>query len=287
VVFSTAENGMIPAAFTFDNRPIARTLENNPVRIVTPSNWSRLGFLRSGASANRVVVVPHGIDPTIFSPLDESSRAEIRRGLRWDGVVFLTVGAATANKGVNLLLKAFAAVSRKHPRTHLYIKGINDLYESNVRVEETISNLSEDEKRQISGRAHFTGGLGPFTEMARLYRLADAYVCPYLSEGFCLPALEAAACGAPVICTEGGPTDDFVRDEFAMRIRSRMMTVPDCYGEPGWQLEPDLDHLIELMTRVVEQPEIRQRAHIAGPQFVHGNYTWRHAVDRLLPILFS
>ena len=46
--------------------------------------------------------------------------------------------------------------------------------------------------------------------MAALYNLADAYVTPYHAEAFNMPALEAAACGVPLIVPRGGPTDDFV-----------------------------------------------------------------------------
>jgi glycosyltransferase involved in cell wall biosynthesis len=121
--------------------------------------------------------------------------------------------------------------------------------------------------------------------MATLYQLADAYVAPYRAEGFGLPVLEAIACGLPVICTAGGATDDFVRDDFALRISSKLVHLQS-YDEPGIQLEPNLDHLIELMKRVIEQPEIARRARTAGPEFVRANYTWRHAVDKLMPLLF-
>ena len=53
---------------------------------------------------------------------------------------------------------------------------------------------------------HLTSG----AQMAALYNLADAYVTPYHAEAFNMPALEAAACGVPLIVPRGGPTDDFV-----------------------------------------------------------------------------
>jgi hypothetical protein len=47
-------------------------------------------------------------------------------------------------------------------------------------------------------------------QLNSLYSVADAYVTPYRAEGFNLPALEAQACGTPVIATQGGATDDFL-----------------------------------------------------------------------------
>jgi hypothetical protein len=88
-----------------------------------------------------------------------------------------------------------------------------------------------------------------------------------------------------VICTAGGSSDDFVRDEFTMRISSqRVYTMSD--EGPVMQLEPNLDHLIELMTQAIEQPRIAERARAAGPQFVRENFTWRHVVDKLVDVLF-
>ena len=147
------------------------------------------------------------------------------------------------------------------------------------------AKLTAEEIAQIDNRVHYRGGVGSLADMATLYQLSDAYVAPYRAEGFGLPVLEAAACGLPVICTAGGSTDDFVRDDFGLQISSRITHLP-CYGESGMQLEPNLEHLIELMRRVIEQPEIAERARVAGPQFVRANFTWGHAVDKLLGVLF-
>jgi glycosyltransferase involved in cell wall biosynthesis len=122
--------------------------------------------------------------------------------------------------------------------------------------------------------------------MAALYQAADAFVSPYRAEGFNLPVLEASACGLPVICTNGGPTDDFVTDQFARRIESRT-TFRHVEGGQASRLEPSVDHLIVLMASAIEDADWRQQAAQAGPFHVAANYTWDHAVDTLLRSLFS
>jgi glycosyltransferase involved in cell wall biosynthesis len=122
--------------------------------------------------------------------------------------------------------------------------------------------------------------------MARFYQMSDAYVAPYLAEGFNMPVLEAIACGLPVICTGGGATDDFTRDDFAMRIGSQAKTITLAPGVIGKELHPDQDHLIELMRHVIDDPSFTARALKAGPEFVRGHYTWTHVVDQLLGTLF-
>jgi glycosyltransferase involved in cell wall biosynthesis len=121
--------------------------------------------------------------------------------------------------------------------------------------------------------------------MARLYHAADCYVSSYLAEGFNLPVLEAAACGLPVICTAGGSTDDFVTDDFALRVEStlarlRVEGVPEARG-----LAPDHDHLVHLMLCMADDEEFRVAARRAGPAYVTERFTWERIVDRLLPVL--
>src|SRR5580658_8091941 len=256
VVFTTSEFRMIPKAYTFDNRPIAATLAENDTVVVTPSNWSREGLLVSGAPPERVIVVPHGVDPIVFSPMDEAERDQLRRAMKWDGFIFVTVGAGTKNKGIDLILKALAVISKKHPQVRLMIKGLDDLYSSDKSLAIEMRALPAEDAQRVGNLLHYRGGVAPFTDLAMLYRLADAYIASYRAEGFCLPALEAAACGAPVICTTGGPTDDFMRDDFCLRINSHLEVLADCHGEPGLRWEPDLDHLIGQMLRVIEEPEI-------------------------------
>jgi len=116
-----------------------------------------------------------------------------------------------------------------------------------------------------------------------LYQAADAYVSPYLAEGFNLPVLEAAACGLPVICTKGGPTDDFTHPDFALQIESKF-TPMTFENESFFILAPDVNHLIALMAAIVEKPEIAARARNSGPNFVARGFTWKHAVDNLLDV---
>jgi glycosyltransferase involved in cell wall biosynthesis len=118
--------------------------------------------------------------------------------------------------------------------------------------------------------------------MAALYQAADAYVSPYQAEGFNMPVLEAMACGLPVICTKGGPTDEFTHPDFARRIDSTLVAMKE---EDKLRLAPDVDHLIALMADVVGNGAFLEQARTAGPAFVATRFTWTHVVDRLLQVL--
>jgi glycosyltransferase involved in cell wall biosynthesis len=127
--------------------------------------------------------------------------------------------------------------------------------------------------------------------MAELYNAADAYACPYMAEGFNLPALEAAACGVPVICTKGGPTDEFLGEDSALFIASDVgeTTFESAISETpqrGVRLMPDADHLAKLMDRVVSDDAIGDRAR-RGASGLAERTTWPHSLDRLMTVVFD
>jgi len=190
----------------------------------------------------------------------------------------------SVTKNLGLLLEAFAIVCERHPEARLVLKGLDALYPSQKLLMENVRGLTEAQRKAIQLRISYQGSALPLAAIADLYNMADAYVTPYAAEGFNLPALEAAATGLPVICTRGGATDDFVSDDFALRVDAGMIPWMDD-GFPGWKLDPDKDDLIEAMVRAIEDEAFRKKARTAGPALVAERFTWKHAVDRLLNVL--
>ncbi len=257
---------------------------NSDIIIITPSQWSRTGFIRSGANPDRTIVIPCGIDPNIYKPIAKLERAALRQQLGWEGFVFLNVGAATPNKGIDLLLKAFAVVVDSYPEARLVLKGEEAIYASDSLISQLIDELTFEEAEKVLPRMAYIGDTLSFEKMAQLYQAADAYVSLYLAEGFNLPALEAIACGLPVICTKGGATDDFTTPEFAFHVESSFQEGTS-NGQQIFRLMPDLEHSIAVMKNIIEQQEFRDRAAIAGPQFAAAGFTWKQVADRLLEVL--
>jgi glycosyltransferase involved in cell wall biosynthesis len=135
----------------------------------------------------------------------------------------------------------------------------------------------------LGPRVQYFGGQVTQPQMAEFYHAADAYVCPYRGEGFNLPALEAAACGLPIITTAGGPTDDFVTNEFALKVPATLVQSPTSVG--GQEFKPNLDALAAHLRRVIKDSKLRESARSAGPAHTHANYTWAKAVDKLLSLV--
>lgn len=283
-ICGTTERGVVePVALVNGDPAPLRTLADRRQTIIAPARFSLDGFLRSGAPAGRAALVPLGVDAEVFTPADDAERAALRASLGWsDRFVFLNIGAMTPNKGIDLLVRAFAQVSERRPGALLVLKGGDDLYASRATVDLALAELPAPAAARVRKQMQYVGVNRSCAQMAELYRAADVYVAPYRAEGFNLPALEAIASGLPIIVTRGGPTDEFSRPEFARGINATTKPV----GPGGLRvLVPALPHLASLMEASERDAAWRAGARAAGPAFVRNGWTWRHAVDRLLSVI--
>ena len=258
------------------------------IDIVTPSHWCVLAYERFGIAPSRILVVPHGIAPDVFHA-DAAGRAAARAALHIEDheQVFLSVGAMTPNKGIDLLFAAFARVAATQPDVRLVLKGADGLYPSRDLVNAALNELSAAAREAVIRRMIYTGGTYSCSKMADLYRAADVYAAPYRAEGFNLPVLEAAACGVPVICTSGGPTDDFTDPACCGRIRSGLDRPRLSGDRVGDALAPDPEHLFELMAAAARDRDAWRRMGERGAAHVHPRFSWTAVTDRLVSCLFA
>ena len=133
--------------------------------------------------------------------------------------VFLFVGGTLHRKGIDILLDAYVRAFSAFDDVVLVIKdtGTQTVYRDH-NERERILNLASDPTRPSI--VYLEDDLSAH-QLAGVYTAADCLVQPYRGEGFCLPVLEAMACGLPVIVPEGGPTDDFVDESGGVADRRR------------------------------------------------------------------
>jgi D-inositol-3-phosphate glycosyltransferase len=163
-----------------------------------------------GADPRRTLVVPPGVDLDRFSPGD---RAAARRatGVPDDALVLLFVGRIQPLKAPDVLLDAAAQLLVDDPqlRSRLQVQVIGAPSGSGLAAPRTLH-----ERAEALGIADVVRFLPPQPpdRLAEYYRAADVTVVPSHSESFGLVALEAQACGTPVVAAAVGGLRTAVRD---------------------------------------------------------------------------
>ena len=159
------------------------------------------------ADPARIRVVAPAVDHAFFGP---GHRPQARRalGLPVEAPLLLFVGRIQPLKGAQVAVQALAALRRQHPDAHLVIVGgpSGPHGEEHLRdVENLVASL------QLADAVHFVGPQ-PHELLSTYYRAADVCLVPSRSESFGLVALEAAACGTPVIAAAVGGLTTLVED---------------------------------------------------------------------------
>lgn len=187
---------------------------------------------RIGAELNRLLSRPerlhrmtYWIDLSVFSP-EEKNKARRKTGLD-DRFTVLFVGRFVEEKGVRLLLEA----SRRLPRDDISI-----IFAGEGPMEQEIRNAEKERSNVMC-----TGPLSP-PELRSYYSASDIVVIPSIyEEGFGRVAMEAIACGTPVIGSARGG-------------------IPEVFDETvGITFEPDAGALAAVLYRLMHSPEEVER----------------------------
>lgn len=174
-----------------------------------------------GASADQIEVVPPGVDCQVFSPRPqpgapggtggsstERARARKRIGARPGSQLLLFAGRIQPLKGADLALSTLAALRPRFPGCELAIVGGPSGPEGQREVRRLGGMVS---RLGLEGVAHFVPAADRQT-LASLFRSAEVCLVPSRSESFGLVALEAAACGVPVVGFAVGGLQSVVED---------------------------------------------------------------------------
>ncbi len=173
----------------------------------------------------KVRVVHHGVAPR-FRPTEDRS-APARYGLPERYLLYL--GTLQPRKNLERLLRAYARLPAAAPP--LVLAGGKGWYFE--RIAATIAELN------LGSRLHLPGYIAD-ADLPALLSAAVALVYPSLYEGFGLPALEALACGTPVIAANAS-------------------SLPEVIGPAGLLVDPlDETALAEAMRRIVEDEGLRR-----------------------------
>jgi alpha-maltose-1-phosphate synthase len=166
--------------------------------VVVPSSWNKETFIQHGISADKVHVIPYGVDLSLFHPLPkEDKRFRI-----------LFVGTFSARKGIGYLLEAVRPFVEQN-LAEVWLIGGPD--ETAKPIMERYANIFIDK------------GFIPRKDLAWYYSQGSVLVLPSVEEGLALVQAQAMACGLPVIATTNTGAQDLFTDGqegFIVPIRS-------------------------------------------------------------------
>jgi glycosyltransferase involved in cell wall biosynthesis len=219
-------------------------------RIITVSEFSRRDLSDAyDVPLERITAIPNGVN-TAFRPLPDARQlAAERLGLSEGYVLF--VGALAPRKNVVALLEAFGRVAR--------LGGVHQLVLAGADRGSGAATRRRAEELGLSGRIRLLGHVAE-ADLPALYGAAHAVCVPSLYEGFGLPALEAMACGTPVIA-------------------SKTTGLGEAVGDAALTFDPRaVEEIADALERVLGDPLLRERLVESGRERAAA-FTWRRSAE--------
>jgi phosphatidylinositol alpha-1,6-mannosyltransferase len=215
-------------------------IQNTPI-IAANSAWTKQYIVtHDNAKPERIHVTGFGIDRTRFNPAVNGQSIRDRYDIADDTVLIFALQRLELRKGVDVLLRALAEVSKED--VHLLIGGKG---RDGEQVQHLVAELN------ISDRVTFAGFVDE-AEKPLYYAAADIFALHSHHEGLGIVLAEAAACGKPLVTTHAGGTTDIA-----------------LHGQTGLTVPPDdPSALASALRTLIINPEQRS---------IMGNAAARHA----------
>jgi glycosyltransferase involved in cell wall biosynthesis len=239
--------GAVGKATSVYERTFGRRVLNASHRVIAVSQSVATHISPLMKDPARLRVIPNGVDLERFTPNREPNNQGAAT------VVF--VGRLIFNKGPQALLDAVPQVLSRFPQTRFQFVGDGPMRADLER---------KAAQRKLADQVEF---MGQREDVAGLLGKASVFCRPSLSEGLPLTALEAMACGLPVVATRAGGTAEVVED-----------------GITGYIVAPNhpaevADRLCRLLTDDSLRAEMGRRGRKAAEQ-----YDWTSVTERTLDV---
>ncbi len=209
-----------------------------------------------GVSPQKVFTTQLGITDEFRVVKDNELLAKVRKKYDLPEEFVLYVGLVEPRKNIPFLIRAYKSLADEGIKHNLVIVGrIGWMYQE---VFKQIEELG------LEGRVQFTGYL-PQDDLPMVYNLASLFVYPTKYEGFGLPALEAMACGTPVVTTA-------------------ISSLPEIVGDAGMLIPPgDEQALASAMAEVLHDSTLFNQLRTRGLQRSE-HFTWERTAQQTLKV---
>ena len=214
------------------------------------------------ADPSRIRIVAPGVDHAFFGPGD---RRQARRalGLLDTGPLLLFVGRIQPLKGAAVAVGTLASLRRDHPDARLVVVGGPSGPQGEAEVERLAALV---DALDLGGHVSFVPPR-PHELLSTYYRAADVCLVPSRSESFGLVALEAAACGTPVVASDVGGLRSLID-----------------HGRTGYLVEePTPESFAAWVRQILAEPLLAERLS-TGAVLRARRYTWARAAHLLREI---
>jgi glycosyltransferase involved in cell wall biosynthesis len=233
--------------------------------VLTVSEYSRRCLTEVlKVSSSRIRVVNEASDP-VFRPMERSAAAAQAKhlGLPAEARFVLYVGGFGPHKNLPFLLDVFRELQGRPEFSDVYLILVGD-YQGDVFYSGYRQLAAQVSQLGLDGRVLFPGHIGD-VDLVAVVNLAQVLILPSKSEGFGLPAVEAAACGVPVVVTTSSP-------------------LPELLGEAAISVDPDdRTGWMDALTRILSDSGLRERMSAAGIMAA-GKLSWENSARQLLAI---
>jgi len=236
------------------------------VIVSTLAEQTQLRFLYK-ANDRKLVIIPPGVDLTHFYPIP-ADEAKAFVGLKPDDRMVLYVGRIEPLKGVETLIRAMSCVKLVHGErpVHLAIIGGDPAASAAEMTAEMMRLQQLCDDLEMGQTVLFLGKRRQDT-LQYYYSAAEVVVMPSHYESFGMVALEAMACGTPVLASEVGGLAFLVQDG------ETGFTVPD--GDP--------DLLAERLRVLLGNPERRTQMGRHAAEYAK-DYSWRNIAGQIVKV---
>ncbi len=186
-----------PEFYTWKNKTYMKSVASFSIKnadaLITTSENTRKDLIDLlMVKEDKIFVIYPGVDST-FKPASAQDKEKVKKKFGLPQNYILAVGTLEPRKNLSCLLKAFALLKKKSDfdfklvivgeEGWLYKRIFNDIKKQDLEKETIFTGFIQDK------------------DLPAIYSGASVFVYPSLYEGFGLPALEAMACGAPVVCS--------------------------------------------------------------------------------------
>ncbi|MCL0066618.1 glycosyltransferase [Thermodesulfovibrionales bacterium] len=210
---------------------------------------------------NKIVMIPNGINPQEFQTLPARQELEQLYPSLAGKQVVLFLGRLHPIKGLDILARAFGKVVRERNDVYLLAVG-QDSNGYQGKIEKIL------EAEGALGKVIFTGMLTGQKKLAAFSR-ANVFVLPSYSEGFSMAILEAMICGLPIIITHPCNFPEVAE------------------AEAGIVIDPDPEQLAEALTRLLDNPQLREEMGGNGRRLIKERFTWDKIADQMIQLYQS